>query len=329
MYVGVLSFGVHSPRQQGKITSLLCPLSAQLNSPQGRKDKFAHHSNRNTPTQVGRAQPPEMTFPDPADTFDAALGSTREINAYTEAHKDFLKREADNAWDRDARPRPFSRSQDDQTERRAALVVRAIREYERKVTFGNLASESIPGTDTRDMGGQFLTNKERIDTESKLYEIAKRVPKAALLHVHFNAELHPERLLEQARDMKNMYIRSIRPLLTQKDLDETETVLMVLDEDVVEPGVNLFSKDYPGGPTNWKTEEWKYRVWMPWSKFQEEFNMRFAKKYEQQEDTIMFETPLSCAEPGQITLHPAENWLKSKMVLNQEEAYGFTQTVNG
>lgn len=298
-------------------------------SPKKRKGGFAYHSNRKIPIQLGQDRSAEMTSPHPAATFDAALGNTRVIDAYTEAHRELLTLEAHSAWDRDAKPRELSRSLEDQTERRAALIIRAIREYERRVTFGNLASEAIPGKDTRDMGGQFLTNKERIDTESKLYEIAKMVPKAALLHLHFNAELHPERLLEQARDMKNMYIRSIRPLLTRKDLDETETVFTILDEDLVEPGVNLFSEDYPGGPTNWRTEEWKYRVWMPWSKFREEFDTRFAKQYAQQEDTIMFETPTSCAEPGQVTLHPAENWLKSKMVLNQEEAYGYTQTVNG
>ncbi|KAH9877903.1 hypothetical protein J1614_003120 [Plenodomus biglobosus] len=300
-------------------------------SPKKRKGAFSHHSSKKVPIHLGQGKPVDMASKNsnPISTFDATLGDTREINAYTEAHRKLLKLEAQDAWDQEARPRDLSRSPDDQIEKRAATIIRAIREYERRVTFGNLASEAIPGKDTRDMGGQFLTNKERIDTESKLYEIAKMVPKGALLHLHFNAELHPERLLEQARDMKNMYIRSIRPLLTPEDLNETETVFMILDEDLVEPDVNIFSKDYPGGPTNWKTDEWKYRVWMPWAKFQDEFNKRFSKEYQQQEDTIMFETPKSCAEPGQVTLHPAENWLKSKMVLSQEEAYGFTQTVNG
>lgn len=300
-------------------------------SPKKRKAAFAHSTNKKIPIPLGRKNPADTASGNsaPQSTFDAALGDTRQIHAYTENHRKLLKIEAQDAWDREAKPRNLSRSPNDQLERRAATIILAIREYERRVTFGNLASEAIPGKNTRDMGGQFLTNKERIDTESKLYEIAKMVPKGALLHLHFNAELHPERLLEQARDMKNMYIRSIRPLLTQEDLNETETVFMVLDEDLVEPDVNIFSKDYPGGPTNWKTEEWKYRVWMPWTKFQTEFNKRFAKDYQQQEDISMSETPKSCAEPGQVTLQPAENWLKSKMVLSQEEAYGFTQTVNG
>ncbi|KAH7377805.1 hypothetical protein BKA66DRAFT_571834 [Pyrenochaeta sp. MPI-SDFR-AT-0127] len=264
-----------------------------------------------------------------AAIFDAALGNVSDINAYTMTHAEFLRAEEADAWDREARPKANSRSKDDKVEKRAARIIWAIREYERRVTFGNLPSEAIPGPDTRDMGGQFLTNKDRIDGESKLYEIAKMVPKGGLLHLHFNAELHPERLLEQARDMKNMYIRSIRPLLSQEDLDLTETVFNVLDADKVEPNVNIFSPDYPGDATNWKLEEWKWRVWMPWSEFRVEFDKKFSKRYKQQEDTIFVEKHTCCAEPGQLSLHPAENWLKSKMVLSQEEAYGFTQTVNG
>lgn len=261
--------------------------------------------------------------------FDQELRNDKEINEYTQSHARIRTLEEDTAWDRAAKPKLTSRSEDDRLEREAAKIIHAIREYERREVFGNLASESLPGPDTRDMGGQFLTNKKRIDQVSKLYEIAKIVPKGGLLHLHFNAELHPERLLEQARLMENMYIRSIRPLLTQEDLDLTETVFNVMDPAVVEPNTNLFSKDYPGTATNWRQDEWKNKVWMLWSDFQKEFTARFPKKYQQHEATIIQETPKSCAEPGQLSLNPAENWLKSKMVLSEEEAYGFSQTVNG
>jgi adenosine deaminase CECR1 len=38
---------------------------------------------------------------------------------------------------------------------------------------------------------------------------------------------------------------------------------------------------------------------------------------------------ICCGAPRQIRLNPAETWLKSKMVLSLEEAYGSNQTVNG
>ncbi|KAF1832643.1 Metallo-dependent hydrolase [Decorospora gaudefroyi] len=262
--------------------------------------------------------------------FDAALDDRRANKTYDGERERILRTEEEDAWDRESKPKSTSRSEDDRIEKCAATIIRVIREYERNVVFGNLPSEKLPGSDTLDMGGQFLTNKDRIDNESKVYEIAKMVPKGALLHLHFNAELHPERLLEQAREMENMYIRSIQPLLTQQDLDETETVFNVLDPSKVEPNVNIFSATYPGQGDNWKKEEFKWKVWMPWSEFQTKFEEQaFSEKYKQQEPTIVQEVPHSCAEPGQMSLSPAENWLKSKMVLSLDEAYGPAQTVNG
>ena len=47
---------------------------------------------------------------------------------------------------------------------RAAIIIKALREYRRKVIFGNTASEAIPALHTLDMGGQFLINKSRIES---------------------------------------------------------------------------------------------------------------------------------------------------------------------
>lgn len=263
--------------------------------------------------------------------FDAAMAmeANGDVEAYEEQHQNLLKREEQDAWDREARPKAKSRSKDDITERRAAAIVLAIREYERKVVFGNLASEAIPGPDTRDMGGQFLTNKPRIDAESKLFEIAKMVPKGCLLHLHFNAELYPDYLLAKARSRENMYIRSTRPLITQEDLDLTETVFNVLDHDKVEKGVDIFSPDYVGNATNWKTEEYKWRVWMPWLEFRARFKEKFGKEYTRNKDASETGTAGTVADTRPVQLEPAENWLKKKMVLSEEEAYDSSQTVNG
>lgn len=284
--------------------------------------------SRSMPKQYEETKVPDMASQttDPGKLFDAALEDTQAVNAYNARHAALLQREADDAWDRESKP---SKRNPDKVEVEAAKIIRAMREYERRVTFGNLASEDLPGPDTKDMGGQFLTNKERIDEESELHKIAIKVPKGGLLHLHFNSELHPERLLERARLIDNLYIRSIRPLLTEEDLDLTEMVLTVLDPELVNPVQNIFSKDYPGDAKNWRTPEWAMKVWMPWKQFQDDFKVKFPRKYVQEETTIMSEVPRSCSEPGQVSLHPAENWLRSKMVLSEDEAYGFSQTVNG
>jgi adenosine deaminase CECR1 len=200
--------------------------------------------------------------------FDLALGDVEAIRKYSKKRKQLLIEEAKDGWDCQVRSQ-------DEDEERAAIIIREIREYEREVWFGNMASEALSGPETRDMGGQFLTNKKRVENKSKLYKIAREVPMGALLHLHFNTELDPEQLLEQARETDNMYIRSARPLLEQKDFQLTEMAFDVLDPSKVEPNVSLFSPDYPGTATNWKQDAWKWKVWMPWRQFQEEFEKKF------------------------------------------------------
>lgn len=276
----------------------------------------------------------ESSIKDARAKFDLALEHPQELEAYNAKHNELLAKEDESAWDREARPKVNSRRRATENERKADAIIRAIREYERRVTFGNLPSEALPGPDTLDMGGQFLTNKDRIEQKSMLYRIAHAVPKGALLHLHFNSELYPERLLKEARNMDNMYIRSIRPLVEREDLDVTEVVFNVMDEDLVEKGVNVFSPSYPGNATNWKTPEWKFRVWMKWSDFQQEFDTRFQKYFDgpsSQELLDSTEEPeeRDCGSEVRVKLNRAENWLYTKMVLSPEEAYGPTQTVNG
>lgn len=266
--------------------------------------------------------------------FDEAVKDAESAEIYTTRHEELLEMEHKSAWDSGARPHASSPSF--QKEQEAAAIVHAVRNYEREFVFGNLPSEAIPGKNTRDMGGQFLTNKERINKRSKLFEIANLVPKGALLHLHFNSELHPEQLLEKARDMPTMYIRSIRPLLTEEDLQETEIVFNVMDPELVESGVDIFDADYPGDATNWKTPEMKFKVWMKWKDFQDRFDERFSENHDDNHDDPVFHHPPEpeddarcCGASPAVKLTRTEVWLKSKMVLSTAEAYSPDQTVNG
>jgi adenosine deaminase CECR1 len=317
------------------------PVMTVADSPKKRKRTLSPLPSRKLPLHTEEAKVLNTTIEDMAPekesqteaeilaAFVNAMGNEEAIETYNRDHAKLLKDEEENAWDRHAKPKITLESDDDKIEERAATIIGAIREFERNVVFGNLPSETVPGPETLDMGGQFLTNKDRIDNQSKLYEIAKMVPKGALLHLHFNAELHPEHLLEQARDMPNMYIRSLRSLESEADLGLTEVVFNVLDASAVEPNVNIFSNSYLGYTFHPKNKD-NRAVWMRWSKFQKEFEKKaFSKDYRQQEPSIIQEVPHSCAEPGKMSLSPAENWLKSKMVLSLDEAYGPTQTVNG
>lgn len=254
------------------------------------------------------------------------------VAAYEESRKELLCAERLNAWDRCARPKIGSLSEQEEVEKRAAIIIRAIREYERTVTFGNIASEALPGVEDLDMGGQYLTNKERIDTKSELFKISKMVPKGALLHLHFNAELYPEILLVRARKMENMYIRSTQRIQDESQLGTTELIFSVLDPTTIKSDVSIFSEDYPliTELDDMKEDEFQKIVWMSWARFQDEFEKRFPEKYKDQElETSREGRPHSCGDSPRHNLRPAENWLRSKMVLSQEEVYHPGQTVNG
>jgi adenosine deaminase CECR1 len=183
-----------------------------------------------------------------------------------------------------------------ETELLAQKTVWKLREFERDVTFGNVASEAIPGPETLDMGGQFLTNRDRIVNQSKIYKIAEQVPKGAHLHLHFNAELAPDSLIDQAKNNPYMHIRTTQPLLTDEDYDNAEVVFNVLPKST--PSVDVWSASYnPDFRTPGSTP------WMLWSTFRTEFEKRRGIA--------------------------AEIWVRTKLILTEEETYGTCQTTNG
>jgi adenosine deaminase CECR1 len=292
------------------------------------KDKKRKRSSRSLASRASRMAevkeaPPDggLSTEDHKVIFDRFLATGNHSKAYSQERAALLRAEAVDAWDHDASTSAT------EIENRAAIIVREIREYERRVVFGNNASEAIPGPETRDMGGQFLTNKEWIEQKSELFRIAKEVPKGAILHLHFNAELNPERLLEQAREMDNMYVWSIRPILTEDDLDQTEMMFKVMSAET--KSNDIFSPEYEGKPGTWKPKEYDDRVWMRWKEFQVRFKEKFPGQYIQKPEEKAVNTALTCSEQPAVELDQAEYWIKQKMVLSEEEAYQPSQTVNG
>jgi adenosine deaminase CECR1 len=223
----------------------------------------------------------------------------RASQSYRRARRELLESEASNAWDRKVSLAATS------VELAAAKIVLAIREYERRTIFGNVASEEMPGPETLEMGGQFLTNKKRIEEQSLLFKIAQRLPKGAILHLHFNAGLDPGKLLKEARQMESMYVWSSKPLLTKADLASAEIVFKIFPTG--SPSFDIFRTGYNGGGGNGQR-------CMKWSEFRTGFTKRFSSLF-----------PKS---PGD-DLDSAECWIKEKIVFNEHEIYDPTQTVNG
>ncbi|KAF2190180.1 Metallo-dependent hydrolase [Zopfia rhizophila CBS 207.26] len=285
-----------------------------------KSDKFANRKRKRNESPGSRMLINMREKRDPIDVFEQELKVESNHRAYKEEKAKLLTAEDTISWDKETR---VSASP---IEKRAGELIGMLREFERDVIFGNLPSEDIPDENTRDMGGQFLTNKDRIENKSKIFEIAKSLPKGALLHLHFNAELHPERLLEEARSMPNMFIRSTRPLLKIEDLELTEMVFNVMPADTAK--ANIFSADYQG--ERWRDPIVLPYVWMEWSEFRVKFVKHFRNQYKQEDEERNENGVLpNSSEQGPVMLEPAENWIKHKMVLSEKEAYGLTQTVNG
>lgn len=230
-----------------------------------------------------------------SDAFSRNFSNLNDARQrYDQRREELIRREHDTAWDREARNNASD------NEKIAGNIIWKIREHERDNLFGNIASEAIPGPETLDMGGQFLSNKDRVMQQSKLYDIAHRQPKGCHLHLHFNAELVPEILISEANKQQNMFIRSTQPILKPEDYEETEIVFNVMPIDT--PNMDLWSENYnPDFRSQGATP------WMKWSDFKSEYRRR---------------------RPANVPEN-VEDWIRAKMVLSEDEVYGKEQTTNG
>lgn len=220
--------------------------------------------------------------------------------SYQQDRRKLVVDEEQQSWDAPARHRASP------DELRAQTIILKIREAERvdPGLFGNLPGEAIPPPNSRDMGGRFLVNKDRI-RRSKIFRIAQEMPKGCHQHLHFNSEIPPERLFPHARAKKmerTMFIRSTKPLLTPEDFKECEIVFAVLPKETRE--ADVFSPDYKPS-----TKE-DTSPWMLWKSFR-------AK----------FPTDIKCDEyPEGLSL--VECWAREKMVITLDHAYGDRETHN-
>lgn len=224
--------------------------------------------------------------------FETAFSqSANDRDQYGKDRTNLLHTEAAKSWDHQARESASD------AEKRAANIILKIREDERENLFGDKASEAIPGPETLDMGGQFLTNKDRIE-ESRLFAISQRLPKGAHLHIHFNSEFPPDKLLTKAKVFvpDTMFIRSTQPILNTDDLKATEMVFNVLPKET--PSADIFSKSYKPEFKNTANNPW-----MKWTTFTADLKKNYGLD--------------------------AEDWVQTKMILGEDEVYAIRQTTNG
>lgn len=96
-------------------------------------------------------------------------------------------------------------------------------------------------------GDHFLGNRDLIN-KSRVFEIARRMPKGGHLHIHFNACLLPHVLLDIAKSMDRMFITSTLPLTNPGQRNDCEIQFSIISPDKERPG-DLFAPDYQSGQT--------------------------------------------------------------------------------
>ena len=183
-------------------------------------------------------------------------------------------------------------------ENEAAAIVKKIRAYDWERTYGPPVDKDGQQTGKRTEGEHFLGNVDLINS-TLLMQVAKKMPKGAHLHIHWNSCLPARFLIEQARDVEAMYIRSTLPLTSPKNMAESRISFMVLTKQEAMPLGDVWDANYVSNR------------WMPYKQFQQRFHV------EDENGTTLIGTS------------GAETWLESKMIIHESEAYSVHQTGRG
>jgi adenosine deaminase CECR1 len=192
----------------------------------------------------------------------------------------------------------------------ANRVIQTVVEADQETIYGNEAGkrEGYAGQQhPRVFGDHFLSNVDLIE-KTKLFNIARKMPKGGHLHIHFNANLAPEFLIKIAAEMRQMFILSdipLRPVVKEgespgrhTDLDKCRIEFSILREGT--QGNSLFEHFEPS------TRDKPNRRWMKFDDFREEFGKLFKD-----------------VEGG------VEQWLCRKLVFDEEETHNMMQTAAG
>lgn len=194
-------------------------------------------------------------------------------------------------------------------EKRAAKIVRKIRDYDWDETYGKPVDARGLATGKRTQGEHFLGNVDLIN-RTKLMEIARRMPKGAHLHIHFNSCLPARFLIQQARNIDAMYIRSTLPLTSPENYAASRISFMVMTPHEA-THVKGEEKEIYVPLGNVKDVDYVSNRWMLYKTFQREFN--FVDEHGQK---------LSGTSGAEI-------WLERKMLISEDEAHGCSQTGRG
>ncbi|KAK7426610.1 hypothetical protein QQZ08_006940 [Neonectria magnoliae] len=180
-------------------------------------------------------------------------------------------------------------------ERRAEAIIQRLKREDRAAVYDPAPPRTGFGGQKhcRFAGDHFLSNLPLIN-QTALFDVTRNMPKGAHLHIHFNACLAPNVLLNIAKGMDRMFITSNIPLVPDDgcvSLDQCEIQFSLMSPEKECPG-DLFSPKYESRQT------------MQFRKFLK----RFPQHYPQT---------------------TADEWLLNKLMFDEQETHNHLQTSSG
>ncbi|KAI9734177.1 MAG: hypothetical protein M1818_006949 [Claussenomyces sp. TS43310] len=158
---------------------------------------------------------PKMT---PAEaTLMEGSGSFKDASQYEAVRDLLLRQERSRAFDAEALENATN------LELKAADIVGQVRDDDQTKIY---APARHRNGRQRYAGGPYLENLDLINA-SRLLSIAQHVPKGAHLHIHYNSGLPPRMLVEHARNIKAMWIRTSLPLTNEHNFRFAEVQFLV------------------------------------------------------------------------------------------------------
>ena len=231
-------------------------------------------------------------------------GGYESVEAYDKARGEIQAAEKKRAFDAEA----IATSSD--VEKQASELVQKIRLHDQNNTYGSHFDTQGHAPGRRRPGHHFLGSIDLIN-ESWLMKVAKRMPKGAHLHIHFNSCLPAKFLIQQARDVDAMHIRSTLPLTTPANIANCRISFMVLTPHEATHPNDLYGTEEHVPLGNIFHTDYISNAWMPYKQFQNEFELVDENK------RVLSKTS------------GAELWLQSKLQISEEDAHNSQQTLRG
>ncbi|KAF7561568.1 hypothetical protein G7046_g2566 [Stylonectria norvegica] len=180
-------------------------------------------------------------------------------------------------------------------ERRAEAIIQRLKREDQSAIYDEAPPRKGYGGQNhpRFAGDHFLSNRDLIN-QTALFNIARHMPKGAHLHIHFNACLMPQVLLDIAKGMDRMFVTSNIPLVPNngfENFDKCEIQFSILSPEKESPG-DMFNPAYEPRQT------------MKFKDFLRQFPHHFSQA-------------------------TADDWLLDKLMFHEQEAHNSLQTASG